>query len=219
MKYVFSLIIALFSLTLATHSIEVKRHPTISQKRLELTRDYAKKHYGINSYLMHEPKIIVIHYSVLPSLKSVLSLFSQDEINPQRSRLLSQGKVNVGVHYVVDYNGDIYSLLPTSIMGRHTIGFNHTSIGIENVGTGEDALTKEQIQANAKLIHYLTKKHPSITYLIGHMEYMNRTYPHFSLFLEKVEDYTPSIKIDPGWGFLKSLRKTLKDDYKIVLQK
>ena len=36
-------------------------------------------------------------------------------------------------HYVVDYSGVAYQLVPTSVMCRHAIGLNHVAIGIEVV--------------------------------------------------------------------------------------
>ena len=40
----------------------------------------------------------------------------------------------VCAHYVIDRDGTVYQLVPTSIMCRHTVGLNCTAIGIEHVG-------------------------------------------------------------------------------------
>ena len=127
--------------------------------------------------------------------------------------------MNVGTHYLVSQDGAIIELLPTTIMGRHTIGFNHVSISIENVATSASELTTEQIQANVDLIRYLTHKHPSIRYLIGHHEYMLRTAPHFALYLAKDESYNSTIKIDPGFRFMRLVRSELFRRYQIRLDR
>ena len=109
------------------------------------------------------------------------------------------------------------SLLPTTLMGRHAVGFNYTAIGIENVGSDENQLTLKQAHSNAKLINYLIEKHPSIYYLVGHMEYMNQTLPHFPLYKAHDLSYEAPIKMDPGWTFMKKLRSLLKQDYNLTL--
>ena len=191
----------------------------LSKNRYKLTKEYSNQHYHINHANLIQPKIVVIHYTATGSLDSSLQEFKSDTISNYRSRLASFGEVNVGTHFVVDRNGTIYSLLPTTCMGRHTIGFNHTAIGIENVAASEDDLSKKQLETNAKLIQHLLYRHPSIEYLIGHLEYMNKTLEHFHLYIQEDTDYEPSIKIDPGWNFMKALRQELKSKYKIKLKK
>ena len=196
----------------------IKEYPIHSENRYELMKAYAKHHYNIDHANLINPKMIVIHHTAIPTLELSLKAFKPDIIPSYRDHLSAHGKVNVGVHFVVDQNGDIYSLLPTTLMGRHTIGFNHTAIGIENVGADGGSLTDSQIRANATLIDFLLSKHPSLDYLIGHLEYMNQTLPHFKLHVAKDPDYTPSIKIDPGFQFMKRLRYLLKRDYGVVLK-
>ena len=165
------------------------------------------------------PKIIVIHHTAIATVKQTLNAFDRVTIPSVRDKLAAYGAVNVGVHYVVSREGQIYALLPTTLMGRHTIGFNHTAIGIENVALDHSRLTDEQIKANAMLIDMLTKRHSSIEYLIGHMEYMNQTYPHFKHYRAKDLDYEPTVKIDPGFTFMENLRKCLLRDNNLVLKK
>ena len=197
----------------------IKDYPTLSKKRLELTTAYANQHYGMNTYLLQNPKIIVIHYTALPTLKMSLGAFKADTISNHRTKLSPYGRVNVGTHFVIDRNGVVYSLLPTTVMGRHTMGYNHVVLGIENVGTDESNLTDEQVNTNAALIAFLMAKHPSIDHVIGHLDYMNRSRPHFKYFLQKDKSYNPMIKIDPGWGFLKKVYTQLKYEYGIHINK
>tara|TARA_B100000427_G_scaffold1598_1_gene1594 strand:+ start:3279 stop:3956 length:678 start_codon:yes stop_codon:yes gene_type:complete len=192
-------------------------HPIQSEKRYTLMKDYANAHYGLDHANLINPKMIVIHYSAIATLKQTLSAFDRDQIPQSRDRLASYGDVNVGTHYVVAKDGTIYQLLPTTLMARHVIGFNYTAIAIENVALDAGRLTDAQIRSNALLIDMLFKKHPSLEFMIGHYEYMNQTMPHFKYFKENIEDYRPSIKIDPGFDFMRRLRTHLKLQYNLVL--
>jgi N-acetyl-anhydromuramyl-L-alanine amidase AmpD len=201
-----------------TPPIEMKDFPILTERRLELTREYSKRHYDMDTYLL-DPKIIVIHYTALSSLRFSLNTFKPDTIPNHREKIAPFGRVNVGVHYVVSPEGEIYSLLPTTVMGRHVTGYNHVSIGIENVAAKSDQLTKEQIKENAKLVAFLLDRHPQIEYLMGHHEYMHIRYPHYVYYKAHDPSYEPLIKVDPGFSFMKQLRDMLRKDYGIELKK
>jgi len=211
----------LMLISLSTYSfaqdLEFIDFPILSQQRLDLTREYSNHHYKQDTYLLHDPIMIVIHYTAIGSLGATLSTFRPDIMSQEREKLYMFGKLNVGVHFVVDTNGDIYKLLPTTVMGRHTIGYNNISIGIENVAATDSKLTRAQIRTNARLVRMLTLQYPSIKYMIGHHEYMNRTLPHFKFYTQNEPTYEPTIKIDPGFEFMDSLRNILKNEYHIEL--
>ena len=190
-----------------------------SDERYELMRAYAKHHYGLDHANLINPKIILIHYTALATLGQSVQAFKNIQIPGHRDRLAAYGRVNVGTHFLVEANGQVHSVLPTTLMARHVIGFNHTAIAIENVALDHSRLTDEQIRANAALVAMLIKKHPSLEYLVGHMEYMNQTYPHFKHRLALDESYEPTIKIDPGFSFMKRLRYHLKRDYDIEMKR
>lgn len=184
-------------------------HSIISEQRLALTKAYVKKHYGVSSPFM-APSGIVIHYTTVNDLGMTLRIFDQDSINSGRTYVAQFGVLNVGVHYVVDQNGDIYRLMPDTVIGRHTIGFNYGTLAIENVARDTSDLTPEQLQANIELVTYLKHAHPSIKYLYGHHEYMIDSLPHFSTYLELDTTYAPTIKKDPGPAFMSALRNGLQ---------
>lgn len=172
----------------------------------------------MDSHEMPEPRIIIIHYTAIPTLQESLSYFRPDTIREDRVYNRRFGRVNVGAHFLVDKNGGIWSLLPETVMGRHAIGLNHLSIGIENVASGEDDLTEAQARSNARLVRLLKARHPSIEFLAGHHEYIRRDLPHFSCFLQKNREYAPTVKIDPGRDFMERLRFMLKDSYGMALK-
>ena len=204
---------------IVSRDFKIIDHNLMNDERYELMKKYTKHHYDLDHANLIDPKMIVVHYTAIPNLKLSLRAFEPIEIPQHRERLMLHGKVNVGTHYMIDKNGDIYQLYPTTVMTRHVIGYNHTAIGIELVAAGEEELRLKQINAVVKLIEYLSRVHPSVEYLIGHMEYMNRTYDHFKLFLEKDKSYQPSVKLDPGFNTMKRIRMYLKIDYELEFKK
>ncbi|MEK9656876.1 MAG: peptidoglycan recognition family protein [bacterium] len=200
-------------------SLTFHDYPILSPLRLEYTKAYAKRHYGLDSYHLIDPKMIVIHYTAIGTLSNSLLAFKAAEASLARSKLRYFGELNVGCHYVVALDGAVYSLLPTTVMGRHIVGYNHVSIGIENVASEATHLRDVQLDVNIELIRYLLKKHPTIEYLIGHYEYMMKRYPHFALRRQLDEGYEAPIKIDPGFVFMRKLRDRLRQEHQIVLKK
>ena len=191
--------------------IKVIDYPVLTEKRLELTKEYNKIHYGLDTFELKFPEIVVIHYTAISSLETTLKVFKKDTISSAgRPYIAKYGKVNVGIHFVVAKNGDIYSLFPEMVTARHTIGLNHLSFGIENVALDETELTNEQLLANADIIEYLLKKYISIKYIIGHHEYARKDYPHYELYKELVKNYKPTVKVDPGDKFMKDLFSELE---------
>jgi len=213
------LITFLLLITASIFAIDMIKYPMLTEKKYDLMKEFAYRHYEKSLPILIDPKLVVIHYSSLPSLRYVLDHYRDDSVDPSVEKLAPYGLVNVGTHFVIDYDGTIYELYPTTFMVRHTIGYDHTSISIQNVGSDASYLTEEQLAANAELIKYLMYKHPSISYLIGHMEYMNIRFPHYKLLVESKEDVHTPVKIDPGWNFLNDLRSILKDRYDIELLK
>lgn len=190
-----------------------------SQKRQQLTIEYQKKHYGKPTHLLDKPQMIVIHYTELNSLNKTLRYFKNATLDKSRSEIIKGGKLNVGVHFVVDKDGTIYSLIPENFTGRHVIGFNYTAFGIENIAKNSKQLTKEQLNANILLVKYLKNKYKTIKYLIGHHEYSNKNLPHFKLYIALDKNYKFTIKRDPGKFFMNKLRNNLKLKHNIVLKK
>jgi hypothetical protein len=108
----------------ALRRIGVKQHPIAfdSKRRADMAA-YAQAHYGINSADL-DPKAIVLHFTATDS--NPFSIFDPNVKNG--------GELpNVTSHFAVMQDGTIEQFLPLDTMGRHTIGLNHVSIGIEVV--------------------------------------------------------------------------------------
>ena len=156
-----------------------------------------------------EPKILLIHYTAVATYEDSLKRFESETLPNDRPDIVSAGALNVSTHFMVERDGTIHQLMPLDYMGRHVIGLNYNSIGIENVG-GEgfiEDLTVEQLLANIFLANYLRKKFPTLEYLVGHHEY--QCFEKTSLWLEKDDGYR-TIKHDPGNSFMRDLHNNLK---------
>ena len=190
-----------------------------TQERLLLTADYARHHYGGDGYELREPRMIVLHYTAFPTLDESVRFFSSPYLDTEFRRDISAGgAVNVSAHYLVDRDGTVYQTAGENVICRHTIGFNHLALGIENVGRGAEQLTEEQAEADAALILRILRRHPSIRFLIGHDEYRDSRRPHYKLFREDDSTYGPTHKIDPGKTFMARVRSILAKRYGILLE-
>lgn len=173
-----------------------------TQNREKLIREYAMLHYGKNETTII-PQAIVIHWTAGETFNSAFKMFYEEKHQ--------DGTLNVASHFIVDKNGTIYRLTPETALNRHTIGYNHVAIGIENIGgvNGNEDLTEDQLQANIELIQYLKEKYPTIQYVFGH--YQQDKAKATGLYIENVKGYH-SIKIDPGKKFMRGLRENLAGD-------
>lgn len=183
---------------------------TFNQERIKLTQEYQRIHYGIDSKSINiEPKMIVLHWTCIPSLDVTFRVFDPPAFPKNSARRTElPGDLNVSSHFLVDKDGTIYQLMPEYLMARHVIGLNHYAIGIENIGgvDGKDDLTEAQEKANAFLVCYLKKKYPSIDCVIGHNEYLQ--FKNTPLWLDKDPSYQKD-KTDPGPNFVNRVKKRI----------
>lgn len=206
------------STVVAPPFLKVDTFPILSANKLELTKQYCKEHYGFDGYKLDTPRIVVVHYTAIDNLDATLNLFKKDNIASSRDYIKDFSTLNVGIHYVVDKDGRIFHLMPDTIVARHLIGFNHVSLGIENIATDSTGLTNEQVESNARLIRFLAKKYTTIKHMIGHDEYNDSTLSHYKYFRSLNSKYKPYGKIDPGPSFMRKLRQRLETDG-MVLEK
>ncbi len=196
-------------------------HPSnlFNQERLALTAAYARYHYNLDGYELREPQMIVLHYTAFPTLHESIRFFSPTLLDTGfRKDISAGGAVNVSVHYIVDSDGTVYQTAEENVICRHTIGFNHVALGIENVGSDAKQLTEEQARADAELVQRILQRHPAIRFLIGHHEYRDSRLPHYKLFREDDPGYSLTDKIDPGSVFMDKVRSILEERYGIVLE-
>ncbi|WP_457595226.1 N-acetylmuramoyl-L-alanine amidase [Hydrogenimonas sp.] len=193
---------------LSLSALEIVDRPILfGPERITLTQQYIKRHYGYDARSIEiTPKIVVIHYTAIPTLEGSFRAFYPETLPGGRADIQRASRLNVSAHFLVDRDGTVYRLMKENRMARHVIGLNHCAVGIENVGggSGEENLTQEQLRANVELVRYLVKKYPTIGYLIGHYEY--RRFETSSLWLERDAGYR-TVKKDPGERFMRALRR------------
>ena len=154
-------------------TIVQKPIPFGAQRKQEMAA-YARRHYGIDSYRLRNPRVIVEHYTVTSSFQPVWNTFANNTRDPELGEL-----PGTCAHFVIDRDGTIYQLVPRSIMCRHTVGLNYTAIGIEHVGSsdGEILRNAKQMAASLRLTRWLRCRYgigPSN--VIGHSESVSSPY-------------------------------------------
>lgn len=208
MKYLFTCFSIILLLSSCNSAKIVDKPIIFDDSRNELTLEYLSEHYGLNQKTVTiVPKMIVLHWTEIPTLQKSFDAFYNSKLPDWRPEINKASGLNVSTQFLVDQDGTVYRLMPETTMARHVIGLNHCAIGIENVGgTKETPLTQAQVEANIKLVTYLSKKY-NIEYLIGHYEYTN--FENHELWLEKDDGYRTK-KVDPGEDFLNRVKNETK---------
>jgi N-acetylmuramoyl-L-alanine amidase len=154
----------------------VQRPIPFDARRKEEMRAYARRHYGLDTYRLRNARVIVIHYTETPDFSSTFNTFAPDVPDSELHEL-----PGTCAHFVIDRNGTIYQLVPTTIMCRHTVGLNWTAIGIEHVGfsDGEVLADRRQMRSSLALVRWLRCRHRiPIRDVIGHNESLSSPYHH-----------------------------------------
>jgi len=153
---------------------EVRKPIPFGSDRKRQMSEYAQRHYGFDDYRLRKPKVIVEHYTASNSFSSAWNTFANNQPDVELHEL-----PGVCSHYIVDRDGTIYKLVPLSIMCRHTVGLNWTSIGIEHVGTSDGAVmgNRRQRRASLRLTRALQGRFGIRTRnVIGHNESLSSPY-------------------------------------------
>jgi len=144
----------------------------LSPARLAETRAYAKRHYGVDSWRLRHPHVIVEHYTASDTFASAYATFASNASN------LGE-QPGVCAHFVIDRDGTIYRLVPPNIICRHTVGLNYTAIGIEHVGTSDAQILadRRQLDASLRLTLWLMSRYGiRVRNVIGHNESLTSPY-------------------------------------------
>ncbi len=149
--------------------------PFGAQRKAEMLA-YAQRHYGLDTYHLIDPHVIVIHFTETPDFSSTFNTFAPDTPDSELHEL-----PNTCAHFVIDKDGTIHQLVPLDIMCRHTVGLNWTAIGIEHVGYSDrDVLgDPKEFGASLALVRWLRcRYHIAIANVIGHNESLSSPYHH-----------------------------------------
>jgi N-acetyl-anhydromuramyl-L-alanine amidase AmpD len=170
-------VLAVLLLALA---VPAAKPPTVAKpipfgaaRRAETAR-YAARHYGLHTWRLTRPRVIVEHYTASSTFGSAWNTFASDRPDPELREL-----PGTCVHFVIDRDGTIYSLVPLTTMCRHTVGLNWTAIGIEHVGTSDAQILSHprQMRASLRLTLWLMHRFGiSLPNVIGHSESLTSRY-------------------------------------------
>jgi N-acetylmuramoyl-L-alanine amidase len=153
--------------------IVLKPIPFSPARRAE-TAAYAERHYGIDSWRLLSPHVVVQHYTDSTTMLSAWSTFAADVPDGELHEL-----PGICAHFIIDTDGTIYQLVPLTVMCRHTVGLNYTAIGIEHVGTtaGQVLGDARQMASSLQLTAWLMARfHIAIGDVIGHNESLESPY-------------------------------------------
>lgn len=202
------LLIGSFSIAQKNEIKIISKPISYNEERVRLSLEYLKDHHGlVQKTPVIVPKMIVLHYTAGGTVESNYKYFNKTHLENSRNTLKKQSTLNVSSQFIIDRDGTIYQLMEPNMFARHTIGLNYCAIGIENIGSKKQPLTKEQVEANAQLVRYLTQKY-KIEYLIGHSEY--GVFRNSNLWKESDTKYFTG-KEDPGKDFMTKVRQKVSD--------
>src|SRR5919109_5162229 len=113
---------------------------------------YARRHYGLDTFRLRDPHVIVEHLTLTNSIDATYAVFAPDRPDVELHEL-----PGVCSHFVVGRDGTIVQFVPLAIMCRHTVGLNWTAFGIEHVGSRDADLlgNPAQLQASLRLTRWL----------------------------------------------------------------
>jgi N-acetylmuramoyl-L-alanine amidase len=155
--------------------IVAKPIPFGAQRRTE-TAQYAARHYGLHTWRLERPRVIVEHYTANDSFSATWNTFASDAPDPELHE-----RPGTCAHFVIDRDGTIYQLVSLTTICRHTVGLNWTAIGIEHVGTSDGSILQspKQLAASLRLTLWLMHRYGiSLPNVIGHNESLTSPYHH-----------------------------------------
>ena len=157
----------------ARPAIVSKPIPFGARRQAETAR-YAARHYGLQTWRLEHPRVIVEHYTASDSFSSAWNTFARDSPDAELHEL-----PGTCAHFVIGRDGTIYQLVALNTICRHTVGLNWTAIGIEHVGTSDASVLRNprQISASLKLTLWLMHRFAiSLPNVIGHNESLTSRY-------------------------------------------
>jgi N-acetylmuramoyl-L-alanine amidase len=172
-------------------------------KRRAETVAYAQRHYGLDTWRLRHPRVIVEHYSVTQTLQAAWNAFAPDRPDVELHEL-----PGICAHFIVDTDGAIYQLVRLSTICRHTVGLNYTAIGIEHVGMTQAEVLGNAVQmrASVRLTRWLRCRYGiRIADVIGHNESLASPYHH-----EKVAALARQTHADWPTSAMRVYRRLLK---------
>jgi N-acetylmuramoyl-L-alanine amidase/Zinc carboxypeptidase len=156
---------------------EIDRDPIpFGADRRRQMRAYSRRHYGEAEARLIDPKVIVEHYTASTTYSSAFNTFASNAPDVEFGE-----RPGVCAHFVIERDGTIHQLVSLRLRCRHTVGLNHTAIGIEHVGVSDaDVMGRPaQLTASLRLTRWLQGRFGIRTRnVIGHAESLSSPYHH-----------------------------------------
>lgn len=167
-------------------------------------RVYFKRNYGENKLTLN-PKMIVMHYTVIPSSDDTYHALVRKQVS---------------VHYMVGTDGKVYRLLPDNRRCTGAYGVDHLALSIEMVAQTEpDLLSRaHQVFTSFCLVRHLMEQHDiPLGQVVAHYEVGQgrRRVPEYTDLYDTVypDGYPPAeTRTDPGPTYMSWLRTYLKEN-------
>ncbi len=162
-----------FAATSAPRPPIVKKYIRYGGGRKAQMADYSKRHYRQHTYVLTNPKAIVLHHTAGATWQSAWYTFNGNSA-------YNNEKPGVSAQFIIHKDGTIYQCMPLKLRARHCIGMNWKSIGIEFVQetrSGKDGhwmdrqilKRTKQVNAGIKLVRYLKARFGiKNTDIVGH---------------------------------------------------
>jgi N-acetylmuramoyl-L-alanine amidase len=167
-------VIAVLAVALAAVALLAPPRPQIVWKpipfgsvRLAETAAYSRRHYGIDSSVLH-PRAIVEHVTATSTFSSAYDTFAADVPDGELHQL-----PGTCAHFIVDRDGTIYQLVRLNVICRHTVGLNWAAIGIEHVGESDAQVMGDAAQMRSSLaltVWLMARYRIPLAAVIGHNE-------------------------------------------------
>jgi beta-N-acetylhexosaminidase len=155
---------------------------------------YAIRHYGLHTYRLLHPHVIVIHYTETPDFRSTYETFAPDVRDSELHEL-----PGTCAHFVIDRDGTIHQLVPLELMCRHTVGLNWTAIGVEHVGYSDAQVLEDRAQmaASLRLVRWLRCRFQiAVGDVIGHNESLSSPYHHERVSTLRTQTHSDFNRVD-----------------------
>jgi N-acetylmuramoyl-L-alanine amidase len=159
---------------------EVPRPPIVTRfipfdaRRRRETAAYARRHYGLDTWRLRRPHVIVEHLTANGSVQATFNAFAPDRPDAELHEL-----PGLCSHFVVDRDGTIVQFVRLTTMCRHTVGLNWTAYGVEHVGSSDREVLRNirQLDASLRLTRWLRcRARIGVSNVIGHNESLSSPY-------------------------------------------
>lgn len=149
------------------------------------------------NYSRHVPRYLVVHHSSIPDLSQYKGAETIRGI--QRFHQDTRGWIDIGYHFLIGPEGEIFQGRPETVSGAHVAGKNRHKVGVMVMGNyqgGHDELPAKARAALVKLLAWLGGTYgidPS-NRISGHRDWMSTDCPGSDL-----------------WGELTAIRRDVKN--------